>query len=53
VIIELKTRIKKELKHLKKGLRFGKEYLNNAPVYSGGHNLTSAALKGLNSITAI
>ena len=51
VIVELKTRMKKELKQLKR--RFGKECLNNAPVYSGGHNLTRAALKGLNSITAI
>jgi hypothetical protein len=32
VIAELKNRTKKELKRLKG--RFGKEYLNNAPVYS-------------------
>lgn len=53
VIVELKEVTEKALKHVRQKKKLGKENLNNAPIYSGGSNLTRRALKGLNSITAV
>ena len=53
VILEIKDQVKNELKRLRQKRHFGKENLNNVPIYSGGSNLTRMALKGLNSITAV
>ena len=52
VIVELKTAVQQELKHLRKRA-VGKENHNNVPLYQGGHNYTRQALKAINGITAI